>query len=433
MTGVIRNRPAEYAGRPVLSAWARWVRRFLHAPEGSIALKFALVGTAVIMLGAGAIDLLAVHNAKTRLQAIADAAALSGAPVLALATDDLGARERAASFVRGQMAEWVDAPSYEATYEVVTQGGQRGLRVLLRGNRPSFFANMLPPGGWFFIGDATASAVGLVPLCVLVTGETGSKVLNVLDAGRMSAPACLVHSNRDIEVEGGSIRAAMVHAATSARGVISPTPNTGAARIEDPFLTLDVGQAGRLRCSPSELATGKIVVTSGTHYIPPGRHCGGIEAGGAARIALGAGDHHFIAGALVIKEGARLEGQDVVLLFDATSKFEFKDNAVVNLAGRTEGPFTGIVMGASRDNRQDFIISADNVDSLLGVIYVPSARLIVEGSAEVAQDSAWTVIVAKEMQMKGTPSLIINANYSASSVPVPSGVGNRVGGSRLID
>ena len=77
-------------------------------------------------------------------------------------------------------------------------------------------------------------------------------------------------------------------------------------------------------------------------------------------------------------------------------------------------------------------MSADHVESLLGVIYVPSARLIVEGSAEVARDSAWTVIVAKEVQLKGEPSLFINANYELSDVPVPEGVGPRAGDSRLV-
>jgi hypothetical protein len=66
------------------------------------------------------------------------------------------------------------------------------------------------------------------------------------------------------------------------------------------------------------------------------------------------------------------------------------------------------------------------------VIYVPDAQLIVDGSADVARDSAWTVIVARMLQLKGSPSLVINANYSSSSVPVPDGVGPRAGGSQLI-
>ena len=63
----------------------------------------------------------------------------------------------------------------------------------------------------------------------------------------------------------------------------------------------------------------------------------------------------------------------------------------------------------------------------------PQARVIVEGKSNVAQDSAWTVIVARELQLKGSPSLVVNANYTSSDVPVPEGVGPRRGRSRLVD
>ena len=139
-------------------------------------------------------------------------------------------------------------------------------------------------------------------------------------------------------------------------------------------------------------------------------------------------------GKLEIKENARLIGDDVVLFFDKKSKFDFKDHALVELYGRKRGTYAGMVMVADRGNTQDFIISSDNVDNLLGVIYVPDAQLIVEGgNNDVARDSAWTVIVAKSLQLKGAPSLIINANYSASDVPVPTGVGPRGGGSQLVN
>lgn len=400
--------------------------------RGNIALAFAFIGPAVILLGVGAVDLFAVHTAKVRLQSIADAAALAGAPSLALATDGAAAKERAASFVAGAMSDWSEGPSFEGSYEVVDQGGQRAIRVLLRGHRPSFFANLLPPGGWNFQGDATATSLGLVPLCVLVTADTNARVLNITDTGRIAAPACMVHSNRDILVEGGSITAAAVQAVTSASGAISPTPGTGAARIADPFAALDLDRSGLTDCVVGAVLE-PLKLAVGVTRIRPGIHCGGLEISGTAAVVLEPGEHWFRRGSLIVKDGARLQGDDVVLFFDTASRFQFIDNALVSLSGRTSGAYAGIVMGATRDNRQDFIISSDNVDSLLGVIYVPTARLVVQGRADVARDSAWTVIVARSLQLTGAPSLFVNADYDATTVPVPKGVGPRAGGARLVE
>lgn len=419
------------AGR-ILKRLATRLRLLGADTRGNIALGFALFAPGLILLGVGAIDLYAVHTAQSRMQSIADAGALAGAPALALATDGAAAKERAAAFVAAQMSQWDGAPSFVGTYEIVNQGGQRAIKVLLEGHRPSFFANMLPPGGWNFSGEATATSLGLVPLCVLVTGGSQSKVLYVRDAGRISAPACMVHSNRDILVEGGSIQASAVQAVTSASGAISPSPGTGAARIDDPFSGLDLDRDRHLECVVTAL-TEPLKLAIGVTRLRPGVHCGGLEASGNSTLILEPGEHWFLGGHLIIREGARLQGDDVVLFFDKASKFEFRDTALVRLSGRTDGIYAGIVMGATRDNTQDFVISSDNVESLLGVLYVPNAQLIVEGKADVARDSAWTVIVSKNLQLKGSPSLFINANYNSTTVPVPNGVGPRTGGSRLIE
>ncbi len=407
-------------------------KRFASDTRGSIAVKFAFIGPAVIMLAAGAIDLTHVQATKVRLQEIADSAALAAANDLGLATDGSNAKARAQTYVDGLLEDWAQAPTVEATFDILDLKEQRAIRVTLDSNRPSFFGNLLPPGGWKIGVNSTATSMGMVPLCVLVTGKSQSKVLNIKDQGRMNAPACMVHSNRDIEVEGGSLSAAAVQAVRSARGSISPAAGTGAAPLADPFADLDLDQSKKLYCSEREKEA-PLKVSSGTHYIPAGRHCGGIEAGGTARIRLDPGDHFFLGGHLVVKETARMEGGDVVLFFDKASKFEFKDQATVSLDGRKSGTYAGMVMGGTRDNTQDFLISADHVESLLGVIYVPSAKLIVEGRSDVARDSAWTVIVARMVELKGAPSLFINADYDASEVPVPAGVGPQTGGAKLID
>lgn len=414
---------------PRLRHGKRFLAAFRRNDRGNIALMFALAAPAVVMLAVGAIDLGNVQANRVKLQDIADTAALAGANELGLAIDETVAIERAKVFVQGHLSEWKNAPDVAPAITVIPRDGRRVIQVVLEGHSPSFFVNLLPPGGWNFRAEARAVSVGMTPLCVLVSGGSGSRMLNVKDTGRLSAPKCLVHSNRDILVEGGSIAAYQVQAVTSAQGVINPAAGTGAAPINDPFKTLDLKP--QAPCPILDLVVPDIM--TGTLHLAPGVHCGEFKMAGDSVLVLDPGEHWFVEGKLEMKGNSRLEGRDVVLFFDKGSKFDFKDHSTVNLDGRKRGAYAGMVMVAARGNTQDFGISSDHVESLLGVIYVPDAQLIVEGKADIARESAWTVIVARALQLKGGPSLIINANYANTDVPVPAGVGPRNGGSQLVE
>ena len=58
-------------------------------------------------------------------------------------------------------------------------------------------------------------------------------------------------------------------------------------------------------------------------------------------------------------------------------------------------------------------------------------RLVVDAKKPVADQSAYTVIVAAQINLYEGPNLVLNANYAATSVPVPKGVGP-VGGRLLL-
>ncbi len=59
---------------------------------------------------------------------------------------------------------------------------------------------------------------------------------------------------------------------------------------------------------------------------------------------------------------------------------------------------------------------------LLGTIYLPRGKLVIDTKAKVADLSAYTVIVAKEIDVKGV-NLVVNSDYGGTDVPVPDGVG----------
>lgn len=405
------------------------MQRLLRETRGSIALNFALAVPAVAMLSVGAIDLLAVMSAKTRLQDIADAAALAAAPALGLAADEATALGRAEAFVEAQLSQWADAPTVEAAYDVIEQDDQRAIEVKLEGHRISFFANMLPPGGWRFEALATAVSVGKTPLCVLGTGTTGL-MIDVLGSSRIMAPDCGVHSNAQIKVQGtAQIEGRKIQSVLSATGGgMTPTPGQGAAAIVDPFASMTFPSMNGCPFSGFGQSNPVVYEFGGTHDLEPGMHCRPIIVKNMTTLVLKPGDHFFRKNVQLLGHG-RLQGEDVFLFFDHGSDPLFGGiNARVNLIGRKSGPYAGMVMATVAGNSPNIILPGSNVERLLGVVYVRNGFLQVTGNGVAAEDSAWTVIVARQVLSNGAARIRINADYDGSDVPVPNGVGPNAGG-----
>jgi hypothetical protein len=308
--------------------------------------------------------------------------------------------------------------------------------VRLEGHRISFFANMLPPGGWHFEALATAVSVGKTPLCVLGT-RTNAQNINLLGTSYLLAPDCGIHSNGDIS---GAAGAHMVGLRIQAKGtasgpVMTPLPGQSAAIIDDPFASmsfpsLDPTCAGKF-------ANGNTVYLTygdnGTHYLDPVMHCQPISVDNQTTLVLKPGNHFFYKNVRLQGSG-RLEGEDVFLFFDRGSDTIFGGTNLsnrftsVNLVGRKSGPYAGMVMATVSGGSPNIILPGDRIERLIGVVYVKNGFLEVNGSGVAAEDSAWTVIVARQVSSTGTARIQINADYGSSDVPVPKGVGPNAGG-----
>ncbi|WP_122468344.1 MULTISPECIES: TadE/TadG family type IV pilus assembly protein [Brevundimonas] len=404
-----------------------WWREFRNDDRGAIALKFAFIVPPLALLIAAAVDLRAVAAQRADFQQVAEAAALAGAGEMSMAVSDDVAIERARAFAEAQLKDSAYVALVEPTIEPM--GSSRVLDVEISTKRPSFFGNLLPPGGWDVRASAAAASVSRVPLCIIASGASDrrDKVILVADRGVITAPQCLIHSNYDIDAGKGQISASLVQAVTTARGSILPGANVGAVPLEDPFAATAI--LTDQSCSGGEQ---QVQYEGGFHTIAAGVHCGGFQLKKGAQVTLAPGDHYFIKGDLDVDDESRLVGVDVALIFDRNSKSDFKGHSTVDLDGRKTGPFAGFVIITTRNNDQDFKINSDRVSRLLGVLYIPSARLFIEGGKDIAKDSDWTVIVAESIELKGSPSLFINANYAGSDVPVPDGVGPRQGTARLV-
>jgi Flp pilus assembly protein TadG len=392
----------------LLAAFARCVR-------GATATIFALAVPAISLLACGAIDIAGVNGDRSAMQDAADATALAMAKQLGLASQTTLAAQ-AQTYAAGQLGAIATADGVVVTTTV----GQNNsaVTVAITGARPSFFNNLFPPGGWRLAVTATASTLGQIPLCVLSSGS-GSN-MQVQQTSTLTASNCLVQSNGNIAVDPtSSLSAGMAQASGTASGPITPTAQTGAPNISDPFASIAINPPLLGLCNPLDL-----VYDIGITLLTPGTHCGNLTVKSGATAMLLPGVYYFAKGALTMQDNSTLTGTDVVLIFNDDAYFTFKDSSTITLTGKQSGPYAGLVIATTRTNTNTFTISSTSAKQLEGAIYIPDATLLVTGAGNtVAQQSAWTVVVAQGLQMQGSPNLVINANYTTSNVPVPVGVG----------
>jgi len=393
-------------------------RAFWRDQRGGLTVIMAITLPAMMMLICAAIDLASLNAEHSQMQDAADATALAMAKQLGVATAN-GISARATDYADAQLGEVATRDSVQVATSIAPDNAS--VTVTLTGRRSSFFGDILPPGGWTLNTQATAVTMGELPLCVLSYGATGSYNLHVANQSHMTAASCLVQSNGDITVDKSAVlQSGMAQAVGNAAGPITPSPQSGAPAIADPFATLDVSVPPN-SCSPYNYN----YLASGVNVLAPGIHCGNYVVTNGATLQLAPGEHYFAMGQLQLQGNAILTGSDVVLVFDRHSHFAFTQQSTVDLSGRTSGPYAGFVIATTRKNNGTFSISSTSAEKIEGAIYIPAATLNVQGVAnKVAQQSAWTVVVAQAIQVSGSADLVINANYATSTVPVPGGVGS---------
>jgi hypothetical protein len=72
---------------------------------------------------------------------------------------------------------------------------------------------------------------------------------------------------------------------------------------------------------------------------------------------------------------------------------------------------------------REYRITSNKAANLIGTIYLPAGRLIIDAGAPVANKSAYTVIIARQLEIDSGPTVVLNSDYSATDIPVPAGVG----------
>ncbi len=389
-------------------------QKILQCERGTIVVLFSLLLPILAMGSVGVAELAEVMFTKSKLQSYVDAAAIQGA-------GEFGVDQSTATVERARLYADTMATPLRLRWTIASTAAvdtaARAVTVNLAAHRASFFGSLLPPGGWTLAAKATAIRTARKPLCVLGSHADSQDSVTVTDSSEIAARDCVVQSNANLTVgRAASLSAGEARASGSASGAILPAPITDAPPIADPFANLAIRVP--LLCSSTFISIG-----GGTTYLKPGVHCGGISLLGNATIVLEPGEHYFVGPSLSIGGQTSITGSDVVVILKGLETAQFTANSVLQLEGRKSGPYAGFVLITDRSYTGTVEISTNNARKLLGTIYLPNADLTVKGNSKVADQSAWTVIVARDIRTEGNAHLTVNSNYSSSTIPVPSGVG----------
>ena len=400
-----------------------------RSERGNLAVITGLIAIPLAMIIAMTVEMVALTNERARMQAAVDAAALAGARELAVSGGDArNASGFAETFALNQVADLSPRVAMEFKANQNVDGGFEVSGVGVRG---SFFGNLVPPGGFTIRVSAVGEVLNQQPLCVLILPLSPLRnevSLTARSNSNIQAANCLVHSNSTLLTsENAVIKAGTIQTTGTADGTgFFPAANTGAIRVSDPFAS----RVMKRDCAGRWVGTSPLHFKGNTNTsLASGTLARELIVSGNATLTLGPGDHYFCGG-VKVEGNATLKGDNIVMILEGAKGFQASQSTTLSLTGRQTGDWAGFLLVTDRSNTSDVLISSKSADKLLGTIYLPSSKLIINSAGQVAQDSNWSVVVAQDMFMDKNATLVINTDYAGSAVPVPGGVGNKAGNAK---
>lgn len=411
------------------------LRRFLRDRAGNTAMAFAV--TAPVLFGAVGvgIDYASALNMRARMQAVADAAAVSAAREFQMAQSNA---PKISEIARNYVVSQIDGVA--VTIDVDAPNLKIGVR--LEKEIELTLARVLLSDTMHVSVNATAKMTGGLPLCLLALEPKARGAVTLQANARMTAPNCIVNSNSAhpqgiVSLDDAVLKAGFICSAGGRLNTrntnFAPDPMTDCPPMSDPLAA---------RQAPTDFAcnhTNRVLeFTFAT--IQPGVYCGGLKITNAAQVTMSPGTYVFKDGPLIVERLASLRGDGVTIVMKgpgANLTFDFA--TLISLKAPTTGPLAGILIyddptGVAAPDRKkkwpkqgaasrEHVIQSDNARMLLGTIYMPKARLIIDADRPVADKSAYTVLVVQQLDLYDGPNLYLNTDYQGTDVPVPQGVG----------
>ncbi|MEA2840678.1 MAG: hypothetical protein QOF41_2008 [Methylobacteriaceae bacterium] len=427
--------------------------RFWADKQGSVGLLFGVAFP--VLVGAAAVGNEYTHiaNRRSNLQQAADSAALAAAQQLKLAnTSDAVVSSIAQSTAQANMGAVQDQLSVDT--QILQKRTQ--VKVTLSDTMQLSWGKIIGMSSVVVKATATAQLFGPAgKLCMLALDTKQGGTLHLEKNSQVTANDCVVYANSKDKQglqadDSAAITASMICTAggySGGKARLNPIPTTDCPSMTDPL-------ASRPRPTVGS-CTSTLMVVTGVQTLYPGVYCGGLTIKGSAQATLAPGNYIMNNGPLIVQDNASLIGQSAGIYFTGDQGgLRFDPNTTISLTAPKDGVLAGFIFFEDRNVSQpvppppgplgllpppppgsppmrQYQISSNNAQQFLGTFYLPAGRLIIDAKRPVAAQSAYTVVVTRQIDIKDGPNLVLNSDYASTDVPVPEGVGNATQKARL--
>jgi len=391
--------------------------KYFRSETGSIAVPLAVSMTALVGVGGLAIDYGMSASLKAQMQTAADSAAVAGASEIALAGADLKHITAVAkSFADINMTD-------DSVSTSVSMPDKSSVSVALTKTFDPPFASLYSDGSIKLSATATATRVGGAKVCVLALDESSEKAISMSKKSKLTAVDCgaysnSIHSNGIEATDSAVLSTTLTCSAGGYSGSslnFEPQPVSDCPPVADPLV-------GRLAPPIGSCDHTDLVIEAQTVTLDPGVYCGGLAVKKHSVVTLRPGIYVIKDGKFLVDTNGRVQGENVgIYLTGDKSVIKFWSNGAVSLTAPKDGPMASLLFFEDRNSPPDRVhqIKSDEARVLLGVLYFPRGTLRVDASQKVADQSAYTSIVANKLELDVQPVLVLNTDYGATDIPVP--------------
>lgn len=410
------------------------MQKFRTDRTGGIAVMFALCAPAILGVLALATDFVMINQIDSKLQAAADSAALASAKELSLSGSSDAhiatvARELALANLTGdtkvQKSSDESAAEFSVDVEISRKTGM--VSVSIDENWTPLFLNFLSPGSTpvHVVSRARSLDSGLT--CVIGLDPDSPSGIKLLKSASLTAAGCVVYSNakasKGIELDDkATLQAQLICSAGGFRSkgsnIVQPAPTTDCPVLEDPL-------AGRPPPAVGGCDHNNLAIKDDTITLQPGVYCSGLTLSGTAKVTLNPGIYVISDGKLKISGTALLGGEFVGFYLTGNStRIDFDPDSTIDLTAPKDGPLAGLLFFEDRNSTGNNVhrIGSNNARRLIGTIYLPNGKLRIDANAPVADNSAYTALVVRSLELDEGPNLVLHSDYNSTEVPVPKGL-----------